>query len=133
MLARPDAPAEQDCLVATGSDPQPGPFQDIPRPIWAIFLSAWGLLFLTFLLVFTVNTAATFAVTIAAGFALMAFGLPLVLAAQGRSDGFKCSGIIETRTGPLSPVAAGAQIVAVPLCALIGLAAFITLALWGSA
>lgn len=129
MSATQELPAAQARTTTIKRDPQPGPFQDIPGSIWAVFLSAWGLLFLTFALVFTVNPAATFVVTIAVGFALMAFGLPAVMAAQARCDGFKCPTVIQTRTGPLSVAAAGAQIVAVPVCALIGLAAFIMVAL----
>ena len=129
MLATPDALAEEERRAAPPADPEPGPFQDIPRSIWAIFLSAWGLIFLIFVLVFTVNPAATFAVTIAASFAIMAFGLPTLLAAQARCPDFKCSNLVQTHTGPLTVAAAGAQIVAVPVCALIGLATFITLAL----
>ena len=127
MLAKPDMLAES--RLDAPSDPQPGPFQDIPRSIWTIFLSAWGLLFLIFALVFTVNPAATFVVTIAVSFAFMAFGLPTVMARQARCDGYRCETLIQTRTGPLSVAAAGTQIVAVPVCALIGLIAFIALAL----
>lgn len=108
---------------------EPGPFQDIPPSIWKVFLAAWGMIFFTFALVFTVNLAASFVVTVAVGFAFMAFGLPIVMASQARCDGFACSRTIQTRTGPLSTFAAGAQIVAVPVCALIGLMAFIILAL----
>lgn len=126
MLARSDTRIDQ---AAPPADPEPGPFQDIPGSIWRIFLSAWGLIFLTFALVFTVNRAATFVVTIAVLFAVMAFGLPTVMAAQARRQDVKCPNVIQTRTGPLSVAAAGAQIVAVPVCALIGLATFIALAL----
>lgn len=123
MRGKPGTPA--DAL----SDTRPGPFQDIPRSIWAIFLSAWGLLFLIFALVFTVNPAATFVVTIAVSFAVMAFGLPTVMARQARCDGYRRGKLIQTRTGPLTVAAAGTQIAAVPVCALIGLVAFIALAL----
>jgi len=109
--------------------PEPGPFQDIPGAIWKLFLGAWGMIFLIFALVFTVNLEASFVVAIAVGFALMAFGLPMLMAAQSRCEGFRCPAPIRTRTGPLSIVAAGAQIVAVPVCALIGLTAFIIFAL----
>lgn len=128
MHPTPEMLAEDDRL-APPRDAEPGPFQDIPGSIWAIFLTAWGLIFATFALVFTVNAAASFVVTISVSFALMAFGLPTVMAAQSRCDTYRCAQLVHTHTGPLSVTAAGAQIVAVPVCALIGLIAFITLAL----
>jgi hypothetical protein len=107
----------------------PGPFQDIPRGTWIIFLSAWASLFALFILFFTDTLAAAFVVTVAALFGLMAFGLPAVMAAQGRCEGHECGDMIQTRTGPLSVAAAGTQIVLIPIAALIGLAAFIVLAM----
>jgi hypothetical protein len=107
----------------------PGPFQDIPKGIWIIFLSAWASLFTLFILFFTVTPAAAFAVTIATLFGLMAFGLPAVMAAQGRCEGHQCRGMVHTRTGPLSVAAAGTQIVLIPVAAVIGLTAFVVLAL----
>ena len=104
---------------------EPGPFQDIPRVIWIIFLSAWAVLFTLFILFFAVTPEAAFVVTVAALFALMAFGLPVAMAAQGKCDGHECSRIVQTRTGPLSVAAAGAQIVLIPVAAVIGLTAFI--------
>ena len=49
---------------------EPGPFQDVPKSVWTIFLGAWGLLFVMFGLFFAVDTASGFVVTIAALFAL---------------------------------------------------------------
>jgi hypothetical protein len=106
----------------------PGPFQDIPKGIWISFLSAWALLFTLFFLFFTTTSAAAFVVTIAMLFGLMAFGLPAVMAAQGRCEGHECGGIVHTRTGPLSVAAAGTQIVLIPVAAVIGLIVFIALA-----
>lgn len=128
MLAIPETLAAEDRQAAPAIVAEPGPFQDIPRPIWMIFLSAWGLLFTMFVLFFTVNPASSFVVTIAALFALMAFGLPMAMAAQARCEDYKCPNIIQTHTGPLSVAAAGTQIVLVPVCAVIGLVAFIALA-----
>ena len=128
MLAIPETLAAEDRQAAPEIVAEPGPFQDIPRPIWTIFLSAWGLLFGMFVLFFTVSPASSFVVTIAALFALMAFGLPMAMAAQARCDDYKCPNIIQTHTGPLSVAAAGTQIVLVPVCAVFGLAAFIALA-----
>jgi hypothetical protein len=108
---------------------RPGPFQDIPRGIWIMFLSAWALLFTLFILFFTATPEAAFVVTVAALFALMAFGLPMAMAAQGRCEGHECGGIVHTRTGPLSVAAAGTQIVLIPVAAVIGLSAFIVFAI----
>lgn len=107
----------------------PGPFQDVPPWIWKIFLSAWGLLFVLFGLFFTVNAAASFVVTIAGLFAVMAFGLPWVLAASGRCEGHRCGPIVDTFTGPLPATAAGVQIALIPVAAVFGLCAFIALAM----
>ncbi len=108
---------------------EPGPFQDIPRAIWIAFLSAWALLFTLFILFFAITLAAAFVVTVAALFGIIAFGLPAIMAAQGRCQGHECRGIVHTRTGPLSLAAAGTQIVMIPVAAVVGLIAFIALAL----
>lgn len=105
-----------------------GLFRDIPRWIWITFLSAWAVLFGLFIVFFTTNAAATFVVTIATLFGLMAFGLPMILAAQSRCEGPECEGLIHTHTGPLKVGAAAAQIVLIPIGAVIGLIAFIMLA-----
>jgi hypothetical protein len=107
----------------------PGPFQDIPRQVWIMFLSAWACLFTLFALFFAITSAAAFVVTVAALFGLMAFGLPWVMATQGRCEGHECRGIVHTRTGPLSVAAAATQIVLIPVAAVIGLTAFIALAM----
>ena len=132
MACAVPAVSEAGTKLARDNDPvptHPGPFQDIPKVIWSIFLSAWASLFTLFILFFTTTPAAAFVVTVAALFALMAFGLPAVMAAQGRCEGHECSGIVHTRTGPLSVAAAGTQIVLIPVAAVIGLTAFLVLAL----
>lgn len=104
-------------------------FGDIPQWIWVVFLSAWALLFSFFVLFLATNLEAAFAVTIAVFFALMAFGLPAVLAAQSKCGKYDCKGVIHTRTGPLTVTAAAIQILTIPIAAVIGLTALITLAL----
>ena len=111
------------------TQPDPGPFRDIPQSIWAIFLAAWALLFLLFVLFFAVTPAAAFVVTIAGLFALIAFGLPIVMSGLPKCDRHQCSGIIPTRTGQLSVAAAGTQIVLIPIAAVIGVTAFIAFAM----
>jgi hypothetical protein len=105
------------------------PFGDIPRWIWVFFLSAWALLFGLFVLFLATDAEAAFAVTIAVFFACMAFGLPAALAAQSPCEKYDCRGIVHTRTGPLPVTAAATQILTIPICAVIGLMVFITLAL----
>lgn len=128
MLAIPERHVAEQEKAEPPPAPEPGPFQDIPRQIWVVFLSAWATLFSMFVIFFTVNGSASFVVAIASLFAIMAFGLPSVLAAQGRCDGHRCGKIVQTHTGPLSLTAAGAQIAAVPICAIVGLTAFIAFA-----
>ena len=53
---------------------------------------------------------------------------PSVMAALGRCERHRCGNIVQTHTGPLSIAAAGAQIAAVPICAIVGLTAFIAFA-----
>jgi hypothetical protein len=128
MLAIPEKQVAEQEQAGAATASEPGPFQDIPKPIWIVFLSAWALLFSMFVVFFTVNAAASFVITIVALFTIMAFGLPAALAAQGRCEGHRCGKIVQTHTGPLSIGAASAQIAAVPVCAVIGLTAFIILA-----
>lgn len=114
-----------------GDDPSSrgvGPFQDVPAWIWTIFLVAWASLFVLFCIFFTTGAEAAFAVIIAALFAVMAFGLPLTLAATGKSGQRRRTGIVDTRSGPLTVEAAAIQIVTIPVAAVIGLVAFIILA-----
>ncbi len=106
-----------------------GLFGDIPRWVWAVFLSAWALLFSLFVLFFATNGEVAFAVTIASFFALMAFGLPAALAAQSDCRNYHCKSVIQTRSGPLTVGAAATQILLIPIAAVIGLTAFIILIL----
>ena len=106
----------------------PGPFQDIPRWIWVAFFSGWCAIFLLFVLFFATDGGAAFAITIAVMFLGMALGLPLAMASQGHCDGYKCSDVIQTRSGPMSQRAAAVQIALIPIAAAMGLMAFIVLA-----
>ncbi len=128
MLAITEQQVAAEEKVEVPSPPEPGPFQDIPKQIWVVFLSAWGLLFGMFVIFFTVDAQASFVVTIAALFVLMAFGLPSTMAAQGHCKAYRCPRLVQTHTGPLSIGAAGVQIAAVPICAIVGLTAFIAFA-----
>ena len=109
--------------------PDVGLFQDIPRWIWTIFLSAWAIFFGLMILFFATTLAAAFVVTISALFGLMAFGLPMALAAQSHCGKNDCTGMIDTHTGPLSAAAAGTQIALIPVAVVVGLVGFIVLAM----
>ena len=109
--------------------PEMAPFADIPRPIWTAFLSIWGLGFGIFVVVFATDGPATLAVLTAAFFALMTLGLPAVLGGLTMPDTRQWPRVIDTRTGPLSTGAAATQILLIPIGAVIGLTAFIMLAM----
>jgi hypothetical protein len=106
-----------------------GLFHDIPRWIWSIFLAAWGSFFGLMLAFFATSPTAAFMVVVATLFGLMAFGLPMALAAQSGCVRGECRGPIDTYTGPVSPAAAAAQIALIPVAVVVGLAGFILLAL----
>jgi hypothetical protein len=124
-----DRPRDRQQPTGAAAAAKIAPFGDIPRWIWAVFLSAWALLFGLFVLFLATNAEAAFAVTIAVLFACMAFGLPAALTAQSPCEKYDCGGIVDTRTGPLPVTAAATQILTIPICAVIGLIVFITLAL----
>ena len=129
MLAIPVLHTDQDNKTDSARAAHVGPFQDIPRRIWVIFLSAWAVLFSLMVVFFAVDGASAFAVTIVVLIGLMAFGLPVAMAAQSKCEKNQCTGIIDTHTGPVSVGAAGAQIALIPIAAVIGLTAFILLAM----
>ena len=129
MLAIREPLVDQKQDAAAADPPDIGLFRDIPRWIWVTFLSAWAMFFGLMILFFATDAAAIFVVTIAALFGAMAFGLPMALAAQSKCDPYDCKGIVQTHTGPLSVASAGVQIALIPVAAVLGLTAFIMLAL----
>lgn len=129
MFFIPEPLARHDELTVPSTAPEIGLFQDIPRWVWTTFLSAWAVLFGLFIVFFATNSAAAFVVTIAVLFGLMAFGLPMTLAAQSKRGSNECRGITHTHTGPLPVGAAAAQILLIPVATVIGLIAFVTLAM----
>jgi hypothetical protein len=108
--------------------PNCGLFQDIPRSIWTVFLSGWAGFFLLMWLFFATGPVATFMVTVVILFGLMAFGLPVVMAALSNRAPVQTNGIIQTHNGPVSVGAAGVQIALIPVAVVIGLLAFILFA-----
>jgi peptidoglycan/LPS O-acetylase OafA/YrhL len=116
---RTSAPAEMDR----------DPFGDIPRPIWTAFLLFWALLFGLFVLFFATDGPATLAILTSCFFAFMILGLPAALGAQSRSPPRPWPRRINTGSGPLPVGAAAAQILLIPVAAVLGLIGFIILAL----
>lgn len=121
--------ADEEQAAASPPPPDVGLFRDIPRWIWTIFLSAWAMFFGLMILFFATTPAAAFVVTISALFGLMAFGLPMALAAQSQCGKHDCTGMIDTHTGPLSAAAVGTQVALIPVAVVIGLVGFIVLAM----
>ncbi|HEX6374685.1 MAG TPA: hypothetical protein VFZ91_03085 [Allosphingosinicella sp.] len=121
--------AAEEQVTASPPPPNVGLFQDIPQWIWTIFLSAWAIFFGLMILFFATTSAAAFVVTIAALFGLMAFGLPMALAAQSQCGKHDCAGMIDTHTGPLCAAAVGTQIALIPVAVVVGLIGFIVLAM----
>jgi hypothetical protein len=116
--APPEAPA-RSCDT--------GLFDDIPSSIWKVFLGGWAIVFTLFALFFATDRAAAFAIVISCGFVMMAFGLPIALAAQSKRDR-NPTRLIQTHSGPLTAFEAGAQIASIPVAAVIALTCFILLA-----
>ena len=129
MHLTPELLHDQDQLTIEPIVPDSSPFGDIPGPIWIAFLSAWALLFGLFLIFFTTDGPATLAVVTASFFGLMLLGLPAALGAQATSPRRVPSQFVVTRNGPLPIGAAATQILLIPVGAVIGLSAFIALAL----
>jgi VIT1/CCC1 family predicted Fe2+/Mn2+ transporter len=124
MFLEPQVLDDTDASPAA-PEPNSDVFGDIPRWIWIAFLSAWALLFGLFLVFFTKDGEATFAVITAAFFALMTLGLPAALATQSKPRPHGSQRVIETRSGPLPLSAAATQILLIPIGAVVGLTAFI--------
>jgi hypothetical protein len=104
-------------------------FDDIPPQIWRAFLIAWALLFGLFLVAFARDGRATIAIVTSCFFVMMILGLPAALAMHAQHGPHPWPRTIVTRNGPIPTGAAAAQILLIPVGAVIGLVAFIILAL----
>ena len=129
MHLAPELLQDENQLTAEPILPDASPFGDIPRPIWIAFLSAWALLFTLFLIFFSTDGPATLDVVTSSFFGLMLLGLPAALGALAKPTRGQRTGFIVTRNGPLPIGAAAAQILLIPVGAVIGLSAFIVLAM----
>jgi hypothetical protein len=129
MRPAPELLNDEDQRTVEPAMPYTSLFGDIPGPIWTAFLSAWAMLFGIFLVFFTTDGPSTLGVLTASFFALMILGLPAALASQSKSPPRRWPRTIDTRTGPLPVGAAATQILLIPVAAVIGLAAFVLVAL----
>jgi hypothetical protein len=130
-------PAQELQVDAYSAEDEPGPaparscdtglFDDIPPAIWKVFLTGWATVFGLFVLFFATDRSAAFVIFISCMFAMMAFGLPIAMASQSKR-GRQTGRMIQTQSGPLSAWEAGAQIVSIPVAAVIGLIGLILLA-----
>ena len=118
---------------ANWTSEQAGPdtslFGDIPGPIWTAFLTTWALLFGLFVVAFARDGPATIAVLTSCFFALMTLGLPAALGIRSRRPSHGWPRTIVTRNGRIPTTVAATQILLITVGAVIGLAAFIILAL----
>jgi hypothetical protein len=129
MHPAPELLHDEDQLTAQPALPDRSVFGDIPTAIWTAFLSAWALLFGLFLVFFATDGPAAIVVVTSCLFALMLLGLPAALGAQVKSTPRARSRIIVTRNGPVPGVAAATQILLIPVASVIGVIAFVILAL----
>lgn len=121
--------ASNDNRTQAVEDSPPGLFHDVPRWVWRVFVAAWATLFILFILFMATGGRAIFAIVVATFFLIMAFGIPAIMASLSNCERPECGPIIQTRTGPLSVRAAAIQILTIPIGAVIGLVAFIALAM----
>ena len=125
----PELLDDADQLTSAPVERKASPFSDIPRPIWIAFLLAWASLFGLFLVFFSTDGPARFAILTACFFVFMILGLPAALGAQGESPSRPWPRTIKTGSGSLPVGAAATQILLIPVAAVFGLIAFIILAL----
>ena len=129
MRHAPELLHDHDQLTAEPAMADRSVFGDIPSGIWIAFLSTWALLFGLFLLFFATDGPAALAVVTSSFFAMMLLGLPTALGAQAKSTRPVRSRIVVTRNGPVPVGAAAAQILLIPVASVIGVTAFVLLAL----
>jgi hypothetical protein len=129
MHPAPELLHDEDQLTTEPAMPDRSVFGDIPSGIWIAFLSTWALLFGLFVLFFATDGPAALAVVTSSFFAMMLLGLPTALGAQAKSTKRVRSRVIVTRNGPVPIAAAATQILLIPVASVIGVTAFVLLAL----
>jgi hypothetical protein len=129
MRLNPEVLSDADQLTHAPRLHDADVFGDIPGWIWTAFLSSWALLFGLFLLFFATDGPSALMVVTACFFALMTLGLPAAIGGHSGSESRPWPRVIVTQTGPLPTRAAATQILLIPVAGVIGLIAFIALAL----
>jgi type IV secretory pathway VirB2 component (pilin) len=129
MHFMPDVAGDHDQRANPPKIAAVGPFRDVPRGIWRVYLGAWATVFGLFILFFTADARSGFMVITSVFFALMLLGLPAAMAAQSKTPSEESNGVVQTYTGPVSSFQAGIQIALVPVAAVIGLLGFVVLAM----
>lgn len=121
----PDVSAPPKEVSGAGpSRPEGAVFDDIPRPVWRLFLVSWAAFLIVLWAAFGGRVESAFAVGVATFFAAMYFVTPrLVLKAAGkRTAARRPTRVVETSTGPLSIASAAIQILVLPVGLTIGMA-----------
>ena len=110
--------------VAGEALPEGAVFDDIPRPVWRLFLVSWGAFLDVLWAAFGGKVESAFAVGVATFFAAMYFVTPrLVLKAAGkRPAAGRRTRVVETATGPLSTGSAAVRILVLPVGLTVGMA-----------
>jgi hypothetical protein len=96
-------------------------FDDIPPSIRGGFATAWVALFTLFWVFFAWGLEATFAVMVSTLFAIMYFGVPIIMARQTSPRSGYFASEIQTCTGPVSTTAAAVQIMLIPVALMIAI------------
>ena len=109
--------------------PETSLFGDSPGAIWNAFLIACALLFGLFIVAFAGDGPATIAIVTSCFFAMMVLGLPAMLGMRSRHPSHGWPRTIVTRNGRIPAGAAAAQILLIPFASVLGIVAFIVLAL----
>lgn len=98
-------------------------FDDIPTGVRIGFAAAWFTLFAIFWIFFAWGRDAIFAVSISTLFAMMYFGLPVLMSRQTKPRSPSNRSTIETCTGPVSISSAAIQMVLIPVALTLAIAA----------
>jgi hypothetical protein len=107
--------------------PRAATYPDIPPSVYSTLIGCWTALLAVFWLTFAESPNAAFMVAVSTAFAVMFFGVPIVLnrigyrrPLSGPSLGAFLRGSVQTIYGPVNGVDALVQVIVVPACLTIG-------------
>ena len=135
LTGYPAQPQVQRTEVFRQARPRTGAavYSDIPPSVYGSLILTWAALMSVFWMTFAESPNAAWMVTISTAFAIMFFGVPIVLNRLGYRQPWSGPGLgdflrgnVQTLTGPVNGVDALVQVIVVPACLTIG-AAFISL------